>query len=266
MTVKTKIKGFFSVQSFVFSIFVLSFYCGIKLVYMANQAEVENQTGIRDLLSSGYSNDLARVTDVSSISIGDKTTLCPSKYLDLVADYVTAAGCRSGQDCERLTCRALLTGNDRAVYNIARNFMTDHSKVVPGDNVLIKDTQNCTDFKRSRGYHLDILSESADLPIAFSLLVHTGSEQVERLLRSIYRPQNIYCIHVDGKALTSVRTAMESLAQCFDNVFISSRTERVIYAGISRLQVSVSSVSSITDLVATFYTQFFLSFINTQIF
>ena len=57
--------------------------------------------------------------------------------------------------------------------------------------------------------------------------MYTDAEQVERLLRAIYRPQNIYCIHVDRKSPSHVHNAMRAIANCFPNVFIASRSVNV---------------------------------------
>jgi len=59
---------------------------------------------------------------------------------------------------------------------------------------------------------------------------------VERLLRTIYAPQNLYCLHVDLKASKKFRQAMEHLADCFPNVFLARRPVQVTYASYSRLE------------------------------
>jgi len=51
--------------------------------------------------------------------------------------------------------------------------------------------------------------------------------QVERLLRSIYMPQNVYCLHVDAKSAAHVHQTAAAIANCFDNVFVASRLESV---------------------------------------
>ena len=45
--------------------------------------------------------------------------------------------------------------------------------------------------------------------------MHKDVSLMERLLRNIYRPQHIYCIHVDSGASESVRKATEAIAKCF---------------------------------------------------
>ncbi len=39
--------------------------------------------------------------------------------------------------------------------------------------------------------------EERGFPLAFSVLLYEEAEQAERLLRAVYRPHNVYCIHVD---------------------------------------------------------------------
>ena len=51
--------------------------------------------------------------------------------------------------------------------------------------------------------------------------MYKDAEQAERLLRAIYRPQNVYCIHVDNKTDNDTFRAMEGIANCFDNVFMA---------------------------------------------
>ena len=57
------------------------------------------------------------------------------------------------------------------------------------------------EYKARRGYILESLSqEESNFPIAFSILFYKDLEQVELLLRNIYRPSNYYCLHVDAGA------------------------------------------------------------------
>ncbi|XP_076465396.1 N-acetyllactosaminide beta-1,6-N-acetylglucosaminyl-transferase-like [Babylonia areolata] len=60
--------------------------------------------------------------------------------------------------------------------------------------------------------------------------MHRNAEQAEQLLRAIYRPHNIYCIHVDNKTDRATFSTMESLARCFPNVFLTKRLN-VVYGG-----------------------------------
>ncbi|RNA37404.1 beta-1-3-galactosyl-O-glycosyl-glyco beta-1-6-N-acetylglucosaminyltransferase-like [Brachionus plicatilis] len=87
-----------------------------------------------------------------------------------------------------------------------------------------------------------------DFPIAFSILVHSNAEQVERLIRSIYQPQNIYCIHIDTKSNQAFHDAIQSIADCFDNIFITTKTENILYGGFSRLQADINCLKDLLML------------------
>ncbi|GFO07851.1 beta-1,3-galactosyl-o-glycosyl-glycoprotein beta-1,6-n-acetylglucosaminyltransferase 3-like [Plakobranchus ocellatus] len=102
-------------------------------------------------------------------------------------------------------------------------------------------TQDCDYFKRTRGYITSSLTqEEEEFPIAFSLIVYKDIEMVERLLRSIYRPQNRYCIHVDAKSDQEFFEAVQSIAHCFsDNVALSSRRMKVVWGKYTVLELEL---------------------------
>ncbi|XP_033728967.1 N-acetyllactosaminide beta-1,6-N-acetylglucosaminyl-transferase-like [Pecten maximus] len=82
-------------------------------------------------------------------------------------------------------------------------------------------------------------------PIAFSILLYRDVEQAERLLRALYRPNNIYCFHVDLSADPVLHKAVESIVKCFHNVFISSKLEDVVYSSMSRLQADLNCMADL---------------------
>ncbi|KAK7895920.1 hypothetical protein WMY93_021245 [Mugilogobius chulae] len=114
------------------------------------------------------------------------------------------------------------------------------------DENLIKVTSNCRAFLQSRGYR-DVCTSQDEMnfPLAYSLVVHTDAWMVERLIRTLYSPSNIFCIHYDEKSSVQFRTAMEGLAQCLPNVFIASKRERVIYASMTRLKADLHCISDL---------------------
>lgn len=82
--------------------------------------------------------------------------------------------------------------------------------------------------------------EEEEYPLAFIITIHKELEMFARLLRAVYAPQNVYCIHVDRKASPSYRAVVERVAGCFPNVFLASVSETVTYAGFSRLQADIN--------------------------
>ncbi|XP_047426470.1 beta-1,3-galactosyl-O-glycosyl-glycoprotein beta-1,6-N-acetylglucosaminyltransferase 4-like [Mugil cephalus] len=117
------------------------------------------------------------------------------------------------------------------------------------DESLVNLTSNCSSFVQLRGYEdVCVSDEEMDFPIAYSLVVHKSAWMVERLIRVLYSPSNIYCIHYDKKSSPQFISAMEGLARCLPNVFIVSKQESVFYASISRLKADLNCLS---DLLAS---------------
>ncbi|XP_078071043.1 beta-1,3-galactosyl-O-glycosyl-glycoprotein beta-1,6-N-acetylglucosaminyltransferase 4-like [Mustelus asterias] len=107
-------------------------------------------------------------------------------------------------------------------------------------------TSDCAQYLSQRGYQSTLVSEEEkEYPLAFSMVVHKDAIMVERSLKMIYMPQNIYCIHYDQKSSNSFKAAMNNLAKCIPNVFIASKLELVHYAHISRLQADLNCLSDL---------------------
>ncbi|XP_045206284.1 beta-1,3-galactosyl-O-glycosyl-glycoprotein beta-1,6-N-acetylglucosaminyltransferase-like [Mercenaria mercenaria] len=103
-----------------------------------------------------------------------------------------------------------------------------------------KMTSDCENFKVARGYITDYLTEEEKLfPLAYSILMYKDVEQTERLLRAIYRPQNIYCIHVDAKTSNKIFAAMSRIVNCFDNVFMPSKRIPVFWGEMTVLEPEI---------------------------
>jgi Core-2/I-Branching enzyme len=75
---------------------------------------------------------------------------------------------------------------------------------------------------------------NSDAPLVVKLLL-----QVERLLRLIYRPQNVYCIHVDAKSSASVHRAIRAIASCFNNVILASEFIDIHWGEYSLLEAEL---------------------------
>ena len=164
----------------------------------------------------------------------------------------TAQNMCKGNECKSFTCKNFFQGKiGDNLYKTAKKWMEDSQNQIKLSTVeqFVEKTRDCSTFKQQHGYHLKSVSqEEAEFPIAFNILMHKDLTQVERLLRAIYRPQNIYCFHVDAKASKSLMDAVKSLVNCFPNVFIASKLERIVYAGFSRLQADINCMK---DLVKT---------------
>ncbi|KAM3874181.1 beta-1,3-galactosyl-O-glycosyl-glycoprotein beta-1,6-N-acetylglucosaminyltransferase 4-like [Diretmus argenteus] len=143
--------------------------------------------------------------------------------------------------------------NCKAIYDmdpveVGKSLATRRTDVVEDvDEHLANLTSNCPRFVRSRGYEATCVSaEEEDFPLAYSLVVHKYAWMVERLIKSSYSPNNIYCIHYDQKSSATFISAMEGLARCLPNVFIASKRESVVYASISRLKADLNCLSDLS--------------------
>jgi hypothetical protein len=160
---------------------------------------------------------------------------------------VRKAGCNKGE-CDIITCRRILS-NDSEALLAATEFMDARKWSPMEEHEVLKLASNCIEFRR-RGRYQDKPLRPSDLefPVAFNLLIHWHLEQFERLLRALYRPQNVYCIHVDAKTSYTFHAAVEAIARCFDNVFVATKRHRIVYAGFSRLEVCFFKSQLVTDL------------------
>ncbi|XP_022310513.2 beta-1,3-galactosyl-O-glycosyl-glycoprotein beta-1,6-N-acetylglucosaminyltransferase 4-like [Crassostrea virginica] len=137
-------------------------------------------------------------------------------------------------------CRRIIEGDDTEIFFAAELMKRKEFNFITDDE-LRELAQNCEMFFKIFDYNRFIVSqEELDFPIAFSLIVHKNAVQIERLLRAIYRPHNVYCIHIDRKADSSLHDAIAAVIKCLPNVFIASKLENVIYAGYSRLQADIN--------------------------
>ncbi|TRY60830.1 hypothetical protein DNTS_003164 [Danionella cerebrum] len=124
----------------------------------------------------------------------------------------------------------------------------ENSYGVISDETIANATLDCDQFVSSQGYDAIQATETErEFPLAYSIVVHQDAPIVERLLRAIYMPHNIYCVHYDLKSSAEFISAMKGLAHCIPNVFIASKLERVQYAGISRLKADLNCLSDLLD-------------------
>lgn len=59
------------------------------------------------------------------------------------------------------------------------------------------------------------------------------------LLKTIYRPQNYYCIHIDSKSLLEFTATITTITSCFENVFQSSRSADIVWGTITVLEAEL---------------------------
>ncbi|CAH1794788.1 unnamed protein product [Owenia fusiformis] len=144
-----------------------------------------------------------------------------------------------------INCAALINA-DKNELEKSKKYMDRYPESMQSNLDFLEIHKNCGDFTKKNGYFMEPLTlEEKEFPIAFGILMYKDVAQTEFLLRTIYRPQNVYCIHLDRDSAPDVKQAMQSLVQCFDNVFIASKLEQVVYAGFPRLQADVNCMADL---------------------
>ncbi|XP_071385591.1 beta-1,3-galactosyl-O-glycosyl-glycoprotein beta-1,6-N-acetylglucosaminyltransferase-like [Centroberyx affinis] len=151
-------------------------------------------------------------------------------------------------------CSAILQGDKEALQQAKLLTITkDFQKSVQiPDEYYVNATKDCRKFKLSRKYlSFPLSQEEEDFPLAYSIIVHHKVQNFERLLRAIYAPQNIYCVHVDKKTKTSVFAAIMAITSCFPNVFMASRPVSVVYAAWPRVQADLNCMADLYNISTT---------------
>ncbi|XP_027028810.1 beta-1,3-galactosyl-O-glycosyl-glycoprotein beta-1,6-N-acetylglucosaminyltransferase 3 [Tachysurus fulvidraco] len=145
-------------------------------------------------------------------------------------------------------CSAIIQGDMDGVDN------KDFGKFLTGwrktslfpESYYLNATTDCQAFVRDRGFLTSPLSkEEKDFPIAYSMVIHEKIEMFERLLRAIYSPQNVYCVHVDKKSSKIFSETVSAIVSCLPNVFVATKLESVVYASWSRVQADLNCMEDL---------------------
>ncbi|XP_063151227.1 beta-1,3-galactosyl-O-glycosyl-glycoprotein beta-1,6-N-acetylglucosaminyltransferase [Candoia aspera] len=173
----------------------------------------------------------------SYIIIHQKPSYQDDEHLELTGEHPNA-----------INCSKILEGDTEEIQKVKLELLTVSFKRTPKvtANDYINMTIDCASFIKRRKYIMEPLSkEEAEFPIAYSIVVYHKINMLERLLRTIYAPQNYYCIHVDKKSPESFLAAVKGIASCFHNVFIASQLESVVYASWSRVQADLNCMKDL---------------------
>ncbi|XP_048205609.1 beta-1,3-galactosyl-O-glycosyl-glycoprotein beta-1,6-N-acetylglucosaminyltransferase 7-like [Perognathus longimembris pacificus] len=141
-------------------------------------------------------------------------------------------------------CSALFEGK-KAAPQIA-TFCTNQ----PAPDILgyVHDAGNCSRMSRGLRFITTPLSaEEGNFSLAYIVTLREELAMFVQLLRAIYAPQNLYCIHVDGTAPREYTRAVRALAACFGNIFISPRTQEAAHTDRGRLQADIDCMKDLVQ-------------------
>ncbi|XP_047452770.1 beta-1,3-galactosyl-O-glycosyl-glycoprotein beta-1,6-N-acetylglucosaminyltransferase 3-like [Mugil cephalus] len=146
-------------------------------------------------------------------------------------------------------CSAIINGDVQKKKTELERLLAFRTKPnIFSEDFYLNATKNCPAYIKKRGFITVPLSEEEEtFPIAYSMVIHENIEMFERLLRAVYTPQNVYCVHMDLKSSADFREAVKAIVSCFPNVFVASKLERVVYASWSRVQADLNCMKDLLN-------------------
>ena len=124
-------------------------------------------------------------------------------------------------------CKLLQAGSRSEVTKV-RNALKSWTSAET-ENEWIRRMSDCSQVVEEFSHNFYVSQEERDFPIAYIFVVYTNARQVVRLLKAIYRPQNLYCIHPDAKQGEEFASVFRQISRCLENVFVASKLEKVYY-------------------------------------
>ena len=142
----------------------------------------------------------------------------------------------------RKNCSKLIAGDKEEREKVNKTIEGWKSDVSYAN--LMEITSNCSLLRDMFNNTLYISKLEVSFPIAFLFVVYESPEQFLRLLKVLYRPHNVYCIHPDIKS--KYYQFFTNIAECFPNIVISKHLFNVTREGNT---VVKAQRSCYTDLV-----------------
>ena len=176
------------------------------------------------------------------------STLASLMSLEALKESIRKNRLSSSSINNNVGCRKVFA-NDSVEINRAKNYaaaLRERSTMTSTSSsahttYFANVSENCGDFLHRHGYLMFPTSqEELDFPIAFSILMYKNVQQFERLLRTIYRPNNYYCVHVDFKIDDADFRAVRAITDCLPNVFLASKRYNVYWGHISLLYAELT--------------------------
>ena len=143
----------------------------------------------------------------------------------------------------KANCEALRKGDERELKRVKKQLQTWVS--AESDYIFFKSLNNCSHIVDEYSNNFYVSSEEENYPVAYILVVYTNVQQVLRLLKAIYQPHNLYCIHPDAKQEPKFIRAFQAISRCLDNVFVASKLEKVYYRHHSIMDAQLSCMQDL---------------------
>ena len=183
-------------------------------------------------------SDNPTVTNLSSEDTGsaNSESLSSSSCVDVSSDFLnhhtlTRHSPHIDANCDRLF------HSDRSELFRVRGHTLKWSNGVEDTDFFSQWTDKATATKLLTN-NFYVSQKEKDFPLAFVLLFHYKPgiiQQYFRLLRFLYRPQNVFCIHIDAKAPEWWVSKINQFASFFPNILLAHNPVQVKYSTVSIL-------------------------------
>lgn len=148
----------------------------------------------------------------------------------------------SGLGKESRLCKYLVSGTDRLRWKAIKKIKLHQKKFglrVNSDKNLTNVFDTCDkiwDFMKPTTF-----DEGAnEKPIAYSILLNRPADQTFQLLKAIYQPSNVYCLHVHTEATKRFTALIKKLTGCVKNILMADSNHKLIFATYERIKAHLS--------------------------
>ena len=140
-------------------------------------------------------------------------------------------------------CSYLLAGNSTEVNRVKK--LLTHWKSPLTDEQFYAKLHDCTYVRNLFSDYYYVSDAERNFPLGFVITMHTAPQQVVRLLRVVYRPHNVYCIHPDAKAGKKLADGMRQLAACLPNLVVPDHPLSVTYKHATIMESQLLCINEI---------------------
>ena len=143
----------------------------------------------------------------------------------------------------QVQCEVLAANSEIEINRVAKALETWEN--IESYEAFFRRMGNCSNVIKEFSNLFYVSPVEQEFPLAYMLVVHTSARQVVRLLKAIYRPQNVYCIHPDARQEDQFAQVFYQISDCLENVFVASKRTKVYYAHYSILDAQLNCMEDL---------------------
>ena len=124
-------------------------------------------------------------------------------------------------------CELLIHNDRREVNKVKRDISLWRSQ--ESEEEWIESLSDCEKVVEDFSNNFYNSPEEIAFPLAYVLVVYTNPRQMVRLIKALWRPQNLFCVHPDAKQSDEFIGVFRQLSKCLGNIFLPRKLEKVYY-------------------------------------